>query len=343
MTSKNNQEPAPGWVGGFEESNALFAYPHPNLSSLHMLDNMANVDKLQRQQAVDWPEFSWETQKNETDTKRCYQMFAPDISRLGYTDEGRVYSIICPQQGAYSPLFGALNVEVTVTGQRGWAKESTKQMAADMSVVGKIWFSPGAKDKEAYKVLRDLLKIVNLPFPASKTNAIVVKTYKPGNPQQPIFPLRSGQSTDFKIPDFARHEDEAWDVAHLGVEIGAIETIGNEIVDDFNQMFMDVFNLAKGNMLQDGNVLSWNVWFTAPEVVDQTEWIEHAKKWRDSIDVGHGSPDGSGTAARYYDGTPFKAGENLVDVEKQKLEAFIKKHFWALEKEKVESFFKKHL
>jgi hypothetical protein len=254
-----------------------------------------------------------------------------------------VYSIICPQQGAYSPLFGALNVEVTVTGQRGWAKESTKQMAADMSVVGKIWFSPSAKDKEAFKLLRDLLKIVNLPFPVSKTSAIVVKTYKPGNPQQPIFPLRSGQSTDFKIPDFARHEDEAWDVAHLGVEIGAIETIGNEIVDDFNQMFLDIFNLAKGNMLQDGNVLSWNVWFTAPEVVDQAEWSEHAKKWRDSIDVGHASPDGPGTDSRYYDGTPFKAGENLVDVEKQKLEAFIRKHFLALEKEKVESFFKKHL
>ena len=144
MTSGNDQNPAPGWVGGFEESNAMFSYPDPNLSSLHMLDNMANVDKLQRQQAVKWPEFSWETRKGEADPKRCYQMFAPDISRLGYTNEGRVYSIICPQQGTYSPSFGALNVEVTVTGQRGWANETTRQIAADMTVVGKIWFSPSS-------------------------------------------------------------------------------------------------------------------------------------------------------------------------------------------------------
>lgn len=327
MTDNNNQEPAPGWVGGFEESNALFAYPDPNLSSLHMLDNMANIDKLQRQQAVKWPEFSWESAKdNPDDTKRCYQMFAPDISRLGYTDEGRVYSIICPQQGAYSPSFGALNVEVTVTGQRGWVNETTKELAADMTVVGKIWFSPSCESKEKFRKLRDIFALLKLPFPLSKTNAICIETYDPGNPNQPIFPLRKGQSTDFPIPDFAKHEDEAWDVAHLGVEIGGIKKTGHDLVDDFNQLFMDVFNLASGNMLQQGNVLSWNVWFTAPEVVDQVEWAEHAKKWRDSIDVGHGSPDGPGTEARYYDGTPFKALESLLDEEEGMIEKFLKKH-----------------
>jgi hypothetical protein len=343
MTSKINQEPAPGWLGGFEESNALFSYPNPNLSSLHILDNMANVDKLQRQQAVLWPEFSWETQKDETNTKRCYQMFAPDISRIGYTDEGRVFSIICPQQGAYSPTLGSLNVEVTVTGQRGWVNESTKKMAADMSVVGKVWFSPNSKSKDTFKVLEDLFKLVNLPFPITKTTAIVVKTYEPGNPQQLTFPLRSGPSKDFDIPDFAQHKSEAWDVASLGVEIGGIEKVNHEIVDDFNQLFMDIFNLASGNMLQNGNVLSWDVWFEAPEIVDQKEWSEHAKKWRDSIDVGHGSPDGEGVAARYYDGTSFNPLENLVDLEKEKIEKFLNKHFLALAKEKVEAYLNKHL
>lgn len=54
-----------GWQGGFEQSNPAFAYPTPNLTSLPMLDNMANIDLLQPQQAVKWPEFSWETEKGE--------------------------------------------------------------------------------------------------------------------------------------------------------------------------------------------------------------------------------------------------------------------------------------
>ena len=78
------------WIGGFSESNPAFAYPDPDLRSLPLLDNMDNIDLLDLQQAVKWPEFSWET--NPGDPKfRCFQMFAPYISRLGYTAEGRVY------------------------------------------------------------------------------------------------------------------------------------------------------------------------------------------------------------------------------------------------------------
>src|ERR1700744_3292490 len=98
MSGVQNSDIPPGWVGGFAGSNPAFAYPAPNLSSLPMLDNMANIDLLERQQAVKWPEFSWETVPGDP-PPRCFQMFAPDISRLGYTDTGRVYSIICPQQG----------------------------------------------------------------------------------------------------------------------------------------------------------------------------------------------------------------------------------------------------
>lgn len=326
MTTKTNTDIIPGWVGGFEESNIQFAYPEPNLASLPMLDNMANIDKLQRQQAVKWPEFSWETQKGQADPKRCFQMFAPDISRLGYTDEGRVFSIICPQQGTYSPSFGTLNVEVTVTGQRGWVNESTQQLAADMEVVGKIWFSPSAHQKESVKLIWDFFKLTRLPFPFNKANAIRVTTHKPGEPQQPIFPLRLGETTEFKVPDFARHESEAWDVANLVVEIGPITKVNHPVVDEFNALVMDIFNLGSGNMLQAGNVLTWDVWFTAPELVNIEEWRTHAQRWRDSIDTDHGSPDGPGTPAKYFDGTPFKPLENIVDVEREKIEHFIKKH-----------------
>ena len=65
MTPNQNSETAPGWVGGFAESDSAFAYPQPDLSSLDMLENMANIDLLQRQQKVQWPEFSWKTRNRK--------------------------------------------------------------------------------------------------------------------------------------------------------------------------------------------------------------------------------------------------------------------------------------
>ncbi len=324
MTPKPNTTPAPGWVGGFAQSNPAFAYPHPNLTSLPMLDNLANIDLLQRQQKVLWPEFSWQTIPGQEDS-RCYQMFAPDISRLGYTNEGRVYSIICPQQGACSPHFGCMNVEVTVTGQRGWADETNQTLAADMTVEGTIWFSPSAHQNPLVKILWDLFDKNGQPFPSTKAKAIKVTTHDPGDPTQPIFPLRKGQTASFPIPDFAKHP-EAWDVAHLGVEIGPIKETESDMVNEFNQLVMDAFNLASGNMLKNGNTLTWNVWFTAPELVDQKEWATHAERWRKSIDADHGSPTGEGRPAAYYDGTPFKPGEELIKEEMEQIQAFLRKH-----------------
>jgi hypothetical protein len=320
-----NPTPVAGWVGGFAASNPAFAYPTPDLSSLPMLDNLANIPKLQRQQKVVWPEFSWLSEPGAADPKRCYQMFAPDISRLGYTNEGRVYSIICPQQGACSPAFGSLNVEVTVTGNRGWADESNRELAADMSVVGKIWFSPSANQKPLVKQIGEFFHAHNLKFPFNKANAIEVSTFKPGDPTQPIFPLKRGQSTDFPIPTFAQHAEIAWTVGNLGVEIGNIVKTGTPIVDEFNQLVLDIFNMAAGNMLKAGNILSWNVWFTAPDYVDQEEWATHAEKWRQSINADHGSPDGNGTIARYFDGSPFKPPEELLAEELPRILAFIAK------------------
>ena len=187
VTTEQVQGIPPGWVGGFAESNPAFAYPNPDLTSLPLLQNMANIDLLDRQQAVLWPEFSWETVPGDP-SSRCYQMFAPDISRIGYTDTGRIYSIICPQQGAYSPSLGCLNVEVSVTGQRGWVDETTRKMAADMTVEGKIWFSPSATQSPLVQLLWALFAGSDLPFPASKAHAIRVATHLPGDPSEPVVP-----------------------------------------------------------------------------------------------------------------------------------------------------------
>ena len=315
----------PGWVGGFAQSNPAFSYPDPDLSSLEMLPNMANIGKLDRQQAVLWPEFSWESDPGAPNS-RCYQMFAPDISRIGYDDDGRVYSIICPQQGVSAASLGTLNVEVTVIGQRGWVDEPAKTLAADMTVTGQIWFSPSATRNSLVKWLWDEFVASNHPFPHDKQHAIQVRTFDPDDPQQPIFPLRQGESTDFPIPGFARHADVAWNVAHLGVEIGEIATTGDHVADEFNTLVMGLFNLYSGNLLAPRNTLSWNVWFTEPALVNRHEWATHAERWRKSIDADHGSPDGPGTSARYFDGSPFEPIGAAVRRELEAILKFIEAH-----------------
>ena len=88
MKTKQNETTVKGWKGGFSESNPDFNYPTPDLSSLPLPDNLQNINKLQRQMKIKWPEFSWETKPGEKDTERCYTMFSPEISRVGYTDTG---------------------------------------------------------------------------------------------------------------------------------------------------------------------------------------------------------------------------------------------------------------
>jgi len=306
MNQENSGTPPPGWVGGFAQSNPAFAYPNPDLSSLPMLDNMANINLLTRQQGVKWPEFSWLTKMGE-ESSRCYTMFAPYISRLGYDNTGRVYSIICPQQGMWLGDKLCLNVEVTVTGQRGWVDETNKELAADMTVEGKIWFTPSQHQGDKIKLLWPFLEMLEPDFPLNKEHAIKVKTYLPGDPSTPIFPLKKGVYKGFPIPEFALHHDEAWTVANLEVVIGDIDYKKDNQVNEFNELVMKAFNLASGNMLHPGNMLTWNVWFVPPAYVNRVEWRTHAKRWRDSIDEHHGSPTGEGTAPRYFDGTPYKS------------------------------------
>jgi hypothetical protein len=258
-------------------------------------------------------------------------MFAPDISRAGYDKAGRIFSIICPQQGAYSPTLGDLNIEVTVNAQRGWVDETASNLdydlvAADMTVTGKIWFGPSAKDKAVYKLLELILKWENLPFPLDKANAIQVTLHRVGDPDQPIISVRSGLNPAFENPSFAMHADAAWAVANVAVQIGPILSRNNPMVDDFNAMIMDIFNLASGNLLKPTNILTWNVWVDAPTLVDQAEWKAHAELWRQSIDTGHGSPDGPGTAPRYFDGTPFSPIDAVVEKELDLIRAWLKKH-----------------
>lgn len=290
-----------------------------------MLGNMDNICLLRRQQAVEWPEFSWETVPNDS-ASRCFQMFSRDISRIGYTDEGRVYSIICPQQGTCSPYFGCLNVEITVTGQRGWVDENNRELAADMTVEAKVWFSPSALETTFTKLLWTLFETINQRFPLNKANAIVVTTHKYQQPDQPVFSVRKGEATRFKSPPFARHTDSAWSVGNVEVQIGSIKKTEVEMVDEFNHLIINIFNFASGNLLKCDNLLTWNVWFTTPKLVDKEEWRTHAERWRESIDADHGSPTGPGSVARFFDGTLFKPVGSLEEMEANLIKLFLSKY-----------------
>ena len=209
MTKNKNPEIPAGWIGGFAESDERFAYPTRDLGSLDMLKNMDNIGLLQRQQAILWPEFSWNTKPNAADPKRCFQMFAPDISRVGYTDQGRVYSIICPQQGIESPSLGSINVEITVTGQRGWVDEDTRALACDMSVEARVWFGHGYHENATVKLLWKVIEGLGHEFPISKDKAIVVST-----PSQDILTNRSSNCRKARLLDSTRPHLPAMPTRH---------------------------------------------------------------------------------------------------------------------------------
>lgn len=306
-------EPLPEWIGGFAQSKPEFAYPEPDLSSLHILGNMDNIIRIKRQQHVFWPEFSWETKKGDANS-RCFQLFAHDVSSIGYDNTGRIWSIICPQQGTCLDGICCLNVEITVTGQRGWVDESSREIAADMSVMANIWFSQGSHETGWVKAARDLFQRHDLPFPFDKEHAIKVSTHKLGEPCQPIFSIRRGLSDRFEAPEFTRHEKHgAWGNAHIEVEIGDIVPTGHDTVDTFNAKILDLFNISTGNMLQSGNVLTWNLWLLAPTGVDTERWKNHAKRWRKSLDSGTDHAHDSAPAL-HADGSVFKVKHSFGEL-----------------------------
>ncbi len=306
-----------GWVGGFSENPPNQPYPNQKLlDSLSFEKNMDNIPNILRMLRAKWPEFSWETTKGDPNT-RMYQMFAPDISRLGYDNTGRVWSIICPQQGVYFPTLGAtLNIEVTVTGNKGWINEQVTSMddlfAADLTIKPTIWFSP---DSTAGWFWQQLLKLDNKwnnQLPLSKLKGIRINAKNWDDSGEAIH-VRMGEHPDYPFPDRAKHwRDYAWAVANLAVKIGAIDSTGNKKVDEFNTMVMEIFNLGSGNLLQQGNILTWNLWAGSPELVNQEEWKNHAEYWRYSIDVNHRPPEGEGTGIADINGNPFQPGQLAV-------------------------------
>jgi hypothetical protein len=77
-------------------------------------------------------------------------------------------------------------------------------------------------------------------------------------------------------------------------------------------------------VLQQGSVLSWNVWFTEPQLVDREEWRTHAERWRHSIDH-QPSPLGGGTQPKFADQSPYTTGEKVEHAVEELID-YIEKH-----------------
>jgi len=321
-----------GWEGGFAQSNTNFAYPTLDLSSIDVTTNMANIDKLTRMQKMKWPEFSWRMDPGEDDT-RIFTTFEEYISRLGYDNEGRIWSIICPQKGVKSSIVN-LNIEVSVTGVRGWHDETARSSAADMSVKAVIWFTAD-NSEEINPIFRFLLNLISdkTDLPLSKSKAIQVLTNMPGGTEEEsLFVLRDGMDPDYNAPHFKTHWDEgAYSQVHLQVQVGRIVEMDghSQTVTDFNELVMILFNIAAGNMLQLDNVLSWNIWFESPEIVNQTEWQQHAEQWRDSFNDNPVEDLVEEEPFFNYDGTTVNPLTNLGNLVNQVdvITTFIADHF----------------
>ncbi|MEK8228872.1 hypothetical protein NKG05_27160 [Oerskovia sp. M15] len=136
-----------------------------------------------------------------------------------------------------------------MTGQRGWVDETNRTLAGDMTVEGKIWFAPPAFQTAAVQETHRRLASTGSPYPFDKAHAIRVATHRIGDPAQPVFPLRAGESPRFSVPEFARHDDTAWTVGNLDVQIGSVALTDDKAVDDFNAIVMWAFNFWTGNLL----------------------------------------------------------------------------------------------
>jgi hypothetical protein len=300
-----------GWVGHSEKTDPDFPYPKADLTSLPLLDNLTYIRNLQRQQKAYWPEFTWLTDPTadpDAEHNRCYEMFSPDVSRLGYDNTGRVWAIICPQQGVWVDNIVCLNIEVSVFSQRGWVNETTKQFAADMTVGAQVWFSPSDADKGIYDFLSAYAADKGYAFPLSKQNAIQIELLSPEFPPLPYLKVRAGVVPGIDYPEWVMHynEPDFWSTANVQVKIGAIKQTTDAVVNEFNHLVMNAFNIASGNLLQYGNILTWNLWVGTPERVEQKEWTDHANTWRTSIDsAAKQAPSGPGRAPRFADKTPL--------------------------------------
>ena len=196
-------------------------------------------------------------------------------------------------------------------------------MIDDLEVTGNVWLSPGGVTNPLFRALKAFCDFAGFPLPLSKDSAVRVPTFSASNPTNPIFWILPELSPRYQNPDFASHP-EVWKTAHIDVWIGEPIKTNSVVVDDFNALLIELLNAGTGNILKAGKVLSWNLFLLKPRLVDPTEWTDHARKWRDSIDSGANTHQGS-DVFRFAAGTRLQP--NIAAYEEEQVKASLRKHF----------------
>tara|TARA_B110000902_G_C14196759_1_gene546226 strand:- start:57 stop:1325 length:1269 start_codon:yes stop_codon:yes gene_type:complete len=321
----------PGWIGGFKESLP----GNGNISNLDMLHNTTNHNKITRQLKILWPEFSWNTTGdwNNSNDNRVYQRFAKDMSRIGYDDTGKIYNVICPQFGSYTPI-GTIVNEVQVTEVRGWIDEKALRngkedwMNGEIKVQARIWFEQSeVKHNKLLRKIMDLAHDMGFPFPTSKDNALIVKT-KDAYTGNEFAKVKSGYAKKFSPPEFTKHEssdpelDKEMDcpgctpavgVCHLHVIIDDAISFGDSDKDIMNQFLLNLINISVHNMFLKGNVVSWNINVSSPESVDFKEWKHHNEFWQRSLGDIHSVSHSGQTFPKYKNGDIIPEGNITIE------------------------------
>merc|ERR1712238_10067 len=178
-----------------------------------------------------------------------------------------------------------------VAGVRGWTKETKdteRSSCIDIGVMVQFWLSSDDHTSPFFKVLLEFMnEHAQGQLPLEKSKAIQIETSEVNNLRQPLSRVSSGMSPGISVPLEKQHWDEAYAVINLSIQINKIKSVDNQldIVTDFNHLLIAIFNISGGNMMKPGNILSWNIWFQEPELVDKVEWKTHAERYRKSVDV----------------------------------------------------------
>jgi len=284
------------------------------------------------------PEFSW-----LSNGRRVYKKFACDISRIGYTNEGRVTALICPQVGNDAGPFGHINIEVTVTKVRGFVDETklpqqTIQLTSDQitpedawinsefEVVVQAWF-PEVRDTT--KVSPTVTKLLNFferffgaTFPSSKANAIKVSTTDYAT-RGPNLLMKAGLNPDVPRPEFTEHDDvcgscyvSAWcaekpKLPVLPSNASEDDKFNRAATGELHQSLLDIVNIAGHDILK--GALNWNLYATCPEKVDMNDWERHRDVWQHSILTPTGVSHSGVRTDMYEDGTPLDKDMSYTD------------------------------
>jgi len=270
-----------GFVGGCEGFGQRPG--DPLFDNLPMKGNHENDDRGQRMMRAWWPEFNWrEFPQDLTNTDMVYERVNQDISRLLYTDDGEILSLICPQRGKCIKSFGCVKVEVTVSKVKGWVDEKNKQSHGSFEGYLTIWVDKYDIEREEH-----LMKLFldNYPdksdLPTSKANGIIVpygRTDKEGS-NTTHTEFRDNNNISPKL------HNEAYMVISLSAFVGKPNKTDDRKIDLVNQFLIDLSTVYTNNMFLPGQLLTWDLYLIKPEVVDKEEYMKHVEEMRVSYQL----------------------------------------------------------